>query len=76
MIEANRKRATSMDDLSTYQKYQICPNFSKETDYLESINKWGELDQDAEHTEEITSRLAVCNMDWDKVNADDIFLVR
>jgi len=38
------------------------------------FDKWGEMDADAEATEEATARLAVCNMDWDRVAADDIFL--
>ncbi len=38
------------------------------------FDKWGELDRDAESTEEATSRLAVCNMDWDRVGAEDIFI--
>jgi len=41
-----------------------------ETDF----DKWGELDHDADETEEVTNRLAVCNMDWDRVGADDLFL--
>jgi len=40
----------------------------------EEFNKWGEMDHEAERTEEITKRLAVCNMDWDRVGAEDIFL--
>merc|ERR1712179_156152 len=39
------------------------------------FDNWGELDGEAERTEEATDRLAVCNMDWDRVGADDIFLV-
>ncbi len=39
------------------------------------FDKWGELDHDAETTSEATKRLAVCNMDWDRVGADDLFLV-
>merc|ERR1712126_23933 len=35
----------------------------------------GELDADAEKTEEATERLAVCNMDWDRVGAEDLFLL-
>ena len=41
----------------------------------EYFDKWGELDGEAERTEDATDRLAVCNMDWDRVGADDIFLV-
>jgi len=40
----------------------------------EAINKIGSLDADVERTEEVTKRLAVCNMDWDKINAKDIFV--
>ena len=42
----------------------------EETDF----DKWGELDHDAGRTDESTHRLAVCNMDWDRVGADDLFL--
>ena len=38
------------------------------------FDKWGELDHDTEHTEEISTRLAICNMDWDRVGAEDLFL--
>lgn len=41
----------------------------------EGFDKWGELDHDADTTEDATKRLAVCNMDWDRVHADDLFLV-
>ena len=37
-------------------------------------DKWGELDHEAEYTEEATSRIAVCNMDWDRVDAQDIYI--
>ena len=41
----------------------------------EVFDQWGELDRDAETTEEETRRLAVCNMDWDRVGAADLYLV-
>ena len=47
----------------------------QEDEESEFFDKWGELDGEAERTEEATDRLAVCNMDWDRVGADDIFLV-
>lgn len=36
---------------------------------------WGELDQDAEHTVDVTCRLAVCNMDWDRMRAVDLMVL-
>ena len=41
----------------------------------EYFDKWGELDADSERTEEATERLALCNMDWDRVGAEDIYLL-
>ena len=38
-------------------------------------HQWGELDKEAERTEEITNRLAVCNMDWDRIRAVDLFVL-
>lgn len=36
---------------------------------------WGELHVDAPMTDESTRRLAVCNMDWDKIRAEDIWVL-
>ncbi|XP_046431086.1 ESF1 homolog [Neodiprion fabricii] len=36
---------------------------------------WGELDREAETTDEITNRLAVCNMDWDRIRAVDLLVL-
>ncbi|KAL3267297.1 hypothetical protein HHI36_011428 [Cryptolaemus montrouzieri] len=38
-------------------------------------HKWGELDAEAGITEEATNRLAVCNMDWDRIRAVDIMVL-
>jgi hypothetical protein len=44
--------------------------------YVESIDhKWGELDCDATVANETTRRLALCNMDWDHITAEDIMLI-
>ncbi|KAJ2949116.1 hypothetical protein O0L34_g6055 [Tuta absoluta] len=38
-------------------------------------HEWGELDADAETTEESTRRIAICNMDWDNIKATDIMVL-
>ncbi|KAH8286653.1 hypothetical protein KR018_004597 [Drosophila ironensis] len=42
---------------------------------LQIDHVWGELDNDAESTEESTRRLAVCNMDWDRMRAVDLMIM-
>ena len=43
--------------------------------YLVIEHDWGELDKDAPCTSDATSRLAVCNMDWDRIRAADILVL-
>ncbi|XP_042215539.1 pre-rRNA-processing protein ESF1-like [Homarus americanus] len=50
-----------------------------EDDYTEEF-EWGELDQDAvwdndDRDVEETSRIAVCNLDWDRIKAADIMVL-
>lgn len=48
---------------------------SEVSDTEDIDHKWGELDADAETTEEATYRLAVCNMDWDRIRATDLMVL-
>lgn len=41
--------------------------------YVEHV--WGALDMDAPRTEESTRRMALCNMDWDRMRAADILVL-
>ena len=35
-------------------------------------HNWGEMDKNAVTTDQATRRLAVCNLDWDRVTASDL----
>jgi len=53
------------------------PEYSAEYDIEETgvVHKWNELHTDAPKVSESTHRLAVCNMDWDFVKAQDLFVL-
>lgn len=51
----------------------ICVCSESEEEVIE--HGWGELDRDAEETDESTSRLAILHMDWDRIRAVDIMVL-
>ncbi|CAL1536179.1 unnamed protein product [Lymnaea stagnalis] len=53
------------------------PEFTQEfaLEETEIDHKWNELHTDAPAISESTRRLAVCNMDWDYVKAQDLFIL-
>lgn len=49
--------------------------FNLVDDEEEIEHNWGELDKEAETTDEITHQLAICNMDWDRIRAVDLMIL-
>lgn len=41
----------------------------------EEIHDWGETDKDARRVEWASCRLALCNMEWDRISATDIYVL-
>ncbi|CAH2242060.1 jg1309, partial [Pararge aegeria aegeria] len=48
---------------------------SESEDESDLEHEWGELDADAETTDESTRRIAICNMDWDNIKASDLLVL-
>jgi hypothetical protein len=60
----------------------ILSNTSSDEEISDCINEeqqinhnWGELDKETEKTSDITHRLALCNMDWDRIRAVDLMVL-
>lgn len=47
----------------------------EEVGELDGAVAWGELDRDAPQSDHVSRRLALCNMDWDKIRAQDLFVL-
>ncbi|XP_017773935.1 PREDICTED: ESF1 homolog [Nicrophorus vespilloides] len=74
------KKLKDMDvDYARGEGYLYSDSSSDDEESDEEIEEiehgWGELDADAEETDEVTHRLAACNMDWDRIRAVDLLVL-
>ncbi|KAF7488974.1 ESF1 -like protein [Sarcoptes scabiei] len=46
-----------------------------ESEDEELDHNWGELDKDAPTIDQSTNRIAICNLDWDRMNAQDLYVL-
>ncbi|XP_058799477.1 ESF1 homolog [Phymastichus coffea] len=69
-VDYARGEGILLTDSSSEEESSECDNVENEIEH-----DWGELDKDAETTEEITCRLAACNMDWDRIRAVDLMVL-
>ncbi|CAH1160070.1 unnamed protein product [Phaedon cochleariae] len=83
VVDATKKKLQNLDiDYARGESTLLSESSSDDEGSIEDISeteevdhKWGELDNDAELTDEVTSRLAACNMDWDRIRAMDLMVL-
>lgn len=69
-VDYARGEAPLLSDSSSDEEPDAEPEEETMFDHV-----WGELDADAETTDESTYRIAACNMDWDRIRAVDIMVL-
>lgn len=74
-IGYHRGQNVASDDESSSSSSSSESEESDEEDDVEVDHEWGELDKDAPQIENVTRRIAICNADWDRINAQDLLVL-
>ena len=69
----NARGLDSEEEDQAFSSSSESEDSSDENEELE--HKWNEWDKDVPKTDSATKRLAVCNLDWDRINANDLFVL-
>lgn len=76
--EPDFARGEGLESSSSSSEEEEEEEEGREDEYVDGIDlsqAFGELDHDAETGEETSRRLALCNMDWDRIKAVDILVL-
>lgn len=71
-VDYARGEARLFSDSSSEEEFETDDEVDEEE---ELDHNWGEVGNDAETTEDATKRIAICNMDWDRIRASDIMVL-
>lgn len=71
-VDYARGEARLFSDSSSEEEFETDDEAKEEE---EVDHNWGEVDNDVETTEDATKRIAICNMDWDRIRASDIMVL-
>jgi len=73
--EPDFARGEGLESSSSESEEEVDEGEGEEEDGIDLSQAWGELDHDAETGQETFRRLALCNMDWDRIKAVDILVL-